>query len=223
MRMILPGLRQAVRPAGCPCARSTTSPGEHVAPGGAVSVPPTRIEYALPVNSVSDESLWLDANLQHGWRVESQALVPHDGRLYDALHVRRVDGSVADYYFDVTSIFRGYLSPLVTGQSGASSQTRPAGNLTVEVGQDGIVATGSCQTPACTLPSATSACDLMGGDIKALPRAAFHTLGRALLISVGVYAAGERDASKLAKYSLGAALAIEAFALAWAAAHQRKA
>lgn len=72
----------------------------------------------------------------------------------------------------------------------------------------------------CILPSASSACDVVHGVPGAIPRAALHTAGRAVLIASGIALAGERDVGKLAKYSLGAALAIEAFALTWAYTHR---
>ena len=72
----------------------------------------------------------------------------------------------------------------------------------------------------CTLPSASSACDVVHGVPGALPRAALHTAGRAVLIASGIALAGERDVGKLARYSVGAALAIEAFALTWAWTHR---
>jgi hypothetical protein len=68
----------------------------------------------------------------------------------------------------------------------------------------------------CVLPSATSACELASGDWRALPKAALHTAGRSALAAVGIFAAGERSPAKLAKYSVGVALAIEAFAISWA-------
>jgi hypothetical protein len=68
----------------------------------------------------------------------------------------------------------------------------------------------------CVLPSATSACELAAGNWNALPKAALHTVGRAALAATGIALAGERNPAKLAKYSLGVALAIEAFAITWA-------
>lgn len=73
----------------------------------------------------------------------------------------------------------------------------------------------------CVLPSATSACELAAGDWRALPKAAVHTAGRSVLAAVGIFAAGERNPAKLAKYSLGVALAIEVFAITWARARMR--
>lgn len=74
--------------------------------------------------------------------------------------------------------------------------------------------------PACVIPSASSACGVIHGEVGAIPKAALHTVGRAALIAVGIAAMGERDAWRLAKYSVGAALAIEAFALTWAYTHR---
>lgn len=62
----------------------------------------------------------------------------------------------------------------------------------------------------------------MSGDLSAIPSAAFHTVGRALLIGVGLSAAGEKDPQKLQRYALGAALAIELFALCWAGYQLRR-
>lgn len=74
---------------------------------------------------------------------------------------------------------------------------------------------------SCTLPSATSACRLMSGDTSAVPSVILHTLGRALLIAAGITMAGERDMQRVGRHAIGAALAIEVFALTWAAMHQR--
>ena len=95
-------------------------------------------------------------------------------------------------------------------------------------------ASGSCPTSVvrgysvrgedmhpCVLPSATSACELAAGDWRALPKAALHTAGRSVLAATGIFLAGERNPAKLAKYSLGVALAIEAFAITWARARMR--
>ena len=144
------------------------------------------------------------ANLVAGWEVVAQELVSRGGRSYDVLQLRWRDGSVGRIYFDVTD---------AVGPMGV----RPAAGFQVGV-EDGKLSV--TQGPQCTLPSADSACRLMSGDLSALPSAAFHTLGRAALIAVGIYAAGERDPGKLARYSVGAAVAIEAFALAWAASQQ---
>lgn len=71
--------------------------------------------------------------------------------------------------------------------------------------------------PPCALPSATSACDLVYGVPGATTRVVMHTAGRALLIAVGIWASGERNTGRVVRHSVGAALAIEAFALCWAA------
>ena len=72
----------------------------------------------------------------------------------------------------------------------------------------------------CVLPSSASACDVVAGVPGAIPRAALHTAGRAVLIAAGVWVAGERDWGKLAKYGVGGALAVEVFALSWAWTHR---
>lgn len=74
--------------------------------------------------------------------------------------------------------------------------------------------------PGCVLPSATSACELAYGVPGAGPRVVAHMLGRALLIGAGLYAAGERK--RLARYSLSVSLAIEVFAIGWAAYQRGK-
>lgn len=146
----------------------------------------------------------MSANLVAGWRVESQELVGDGVRSYDVLRLVWPDGSSGKFYFDVTD---------AVGPVGV----RPAAGFQLGV-EDGKLSV--TQGSRCTLPSADSACRLMSGDLSAIPSAAFHTIGRAALIAVGIYAAGERDPGKLARYSFGAAVAIEAFALAWAASQQ---
>ena len=76
-------------------------------------------------------------------------------------------------------------------------------------------------TAPCTLPSASSACDVARGVPGAIPRAALHTAGRAVLIGAGIALAGERDIRRIARYSVGAALTIEAFAITWAVLRER--
>jgi hypothetical protein len=74
------------------------------------------------------------------------------------------------------------------------------------------------ETPACTLPSAQSACDLVHGrGAAAIPDVVVHTLFRAALIGLGVRLAGERDLRRAATYGLAGAVTIEAFVLAWTA------
>ena len=76
--------------------------------------------------------------------------------------------------------------------------------------------------PVCALPSSGSACDLIRGVPGAFPRVVVHTMGRACLIAAGLYFLGGirgREARRLPRLSLGAAVAIEIFALAWSA-HQ---
>jgi hypothetical protein len=70
------------------------------------------------------------------------------------------------------------------------------------------------------LPSSTSALKLSDGDMNAIPEALVHMAGRALLISAGLYAVGQR--SNLVKLSVGAALAIEIFAVAYFVATKPK-
>lgn len=66
-----------------------------------------------------------------------------------------------------------------------------------------------------TLPSSNAAADFIQGKPGALGHVVLSTGLRAVLISLGIYAAGERDTKRLAKYSVGAAVAIEAFVLWW--------
>lgn len=74
-----------------------------------------------------------------------------------------------------------------------------------------------------SLPSSTCAYKLVQGDLTSLPAVFGSTLGRAGLISLGMLAFGERDTKTLVKYSLGGALAIEGFVLAYALYMVRKA
>lgn len=64
------------------------------------------------------------------------------------------------------------------------------------------------------LPSGESAAAVVSGDLNAVPVAAFHTLVRAGLIGLGMYAAGLRQHA--VKYSIAGALGIEVFVLLWA-------
>lgn len=164
--------------------------------------PSEAVEAATPC----EQADWLRKNLYQGWVVEMQELVSIDGRPFDVVHLRWPDGSSSSIYFDVTGS---------VGRLGS----RPASGLQISADGGTLTVTQGSQ---CTLPSADSACRLMAGDLSAAPDAALHTLGRSALIAVGVYAAGERDLGKLARYSVGAALAIEAFALAWAYSRQRR-
>lgn len=68
------------------------------------------------------------------------------------------------------------------------------------------------------LPSQSSAYALVNGEPGALPRVASHLLGRAAIIGVGLYAAGDRG--KIVRHALGAATAIEVFVLLWALYHK---
>lgn len=67
------------------------------------------------------------------------------------------------------------------------------------------------------LPSQSSAYDLVAGKRGALPRVAAHAIGRAGIISVGLYAAGARE--DVLKLALGASLSIETFVILWAWYH----
>ena len=90
-------------------------------------------------------------------------------------------------------------------------------------GEEDALQDGRIPCAPCVLPSASSACDVVHGVPGAIPRAALHTAGRAVLIAAGIAIAGERDWTRLAKSSIGAALAIEAFALSWAWTHRETA
>jgi len=80
----------------------------------------------------------------------------------------------------------------------------------------------TCPTcPACpALPSGTSAYRLMSGDPSGLVGVVGHTVGRSVLVGVGMAVAGERK--HLVRNAVAGALGIEAFVLVWAAwkAHQ---
>ena len=174
-------------------------------PGGCFPPSPgSSFDAAVEVQSVEQEYRWISSRLLAGWVRTRQSLVERGGRVYDVLDVRDAAGAERSYYFDVTSVIR------------------PSGRLMIDVSDNQVTVEDTAQK-ACTLPSADSACRLMSGDMSALPAAAFHTVGRAALIAVGIAAAGERDPRKLARYGLGAALAIEVFALTWAGFHQRRA
>jgi len=71
--------------------------------------------------------------------------------------------------------------------------------------------------PECSaaLPSGTSAYRLMSGDPAGLMGVVGHTLGRSVLVGVGMAVAGERQ--HLIRNATAGALGIEAFVLAWAA------
>lgn len=70
-----------------------------------------------------------------------------------------------------------------------------------------------------SLPSGQSAIELMEGKPGAGVKVIGHTLLRAGLIAVGLYAAGDRG-EKLYTRALGSACAIEAFVLVWVAANK---
>jgi hypothetical protein len=69
---------------------------------------------------------------------------------------------------------------------------------------------GQCEE----LPSSAAACELVEGNLSAVPKVLLTTGLRAGLIAAGMYALGERQ--NLLRNSVGGALAIEAFVLAWA-------
>lgn len=71
------------------------------------------------------------------------------------------------------------------------------------------------------LPSASSAKALVEGEPGALPRVLMHMLGRALLVGVGVWAAGGGE--KTPQLALGGSMAIEAFVLYYAWKDSQKA
>jgi hypothetical protein len=211
-------------------------PRQRVQPRAAVSLP-TSAERAVRVANVADEFTWLQRTLSPGWQVEQQALVARGGRSYDVLTVRHAGGaSVRDYWFDVTAhlgAIRETLAPVRPAAGFDPASFVPGGCFPVDLPPpdeepDGMVcdpATGTCRSPdgkACTLPSGDSACALMSGDISALPRVAFHTLGRSALIAIGVYLAGVRKPSRVAAIALCSALTIEVFALGWTASQQAK-
>jgi hypothetical protein len=63
------------------------------------------------------------------------------------------------------------------------------------------------------LPSGRSAIDLVDGKPGAFWQTCAHTVGRAGLIGLGLYAAGDRERVWL--HALGGSLAIETFVLGW--------
>lgn len=64
-----------------------------------------------------------------------------------------------------------------------------------------------------SLPSARAVQDFLEQGAPALPPVVGTTLGRACLISLGLYAAGERK--HLVKKSIYGALAVEGFLIGW--------
>ena len=189
---------------------------------------PTSPDRAVRVRSVADEYAWLHRNLPGPWVVAQQAMLRSGGVLLDVLRVTHRNGIERDYYFDASAVPGRAIDERLQ-----SAPVAPAGHLAEtfeleEVDGEGAIcdpASGACRNPGgqpCTLPSGDSACALMSGDIRALPRVAFHTVGRAALISIGICLAGERDWRKLVAYSLGAALTIEIFALGWTSTQQGK-
>ena len=84
-----------------------------------------------------------------------------------------------------------------------------------------LLADETLTCPACpALPSGTSAYRLMSGDPSGLVGVVGHTVGRSVLVGVGMAVAGERK--HLVRNAVAGALGIEAFVLVWAAwkAHQ---
>jgi hypothetical protein len=65
----------------------------------------------------------------------------------------------------------------------------------------------------CPLPSANSALAFVRGEPGSTASIIGHTLGRSVLIGVGLAVAGERE--QLALKSLTASMAIESFVLLW--------
>lgn len=197
-----------------------------------VAVLPTSPERAVRAQDLAAEGEWLGRNLQPGWHLAAQQVVESGGRLLDVLRVRHANGVERDYYFDVTPIVARVMEQARQRPAGHLGEAPAALSVKVDAGAEASVEEGSfcdpslpaCRNPggqkSCTLPSGDSACDLMSGNIDALPRVIFHTVGRSALIGIGIYLAGERDWTKIAKYGLGAALAIEVFALGWTASQQ---
>lgn len=70
------------------------------------------------------------------------------------------------------------------------------------------------QADCAALPSSDAACDLVQGNVSALPKVLGTTLLRGGLIAAGLYVAGER--AHLLRNSVAGALAIEVFVLGWA-------
>lgn len=185
--------------------------------GAAPRREPLTADQAIVVHSVSEEYAWMRANLRPGWQRVMQSLVPHGEHTFDVQRVRLVDGSERDYWFDVTSIM---------GRLAAAFPVPPGGDISVELRNGQLKINGvpaqdgaTCRRP-CALPSSDSACDLMNGDLNALPRVLFHCAGRSLLIGIGIFAAGERDLRRALQGGVGAAVVIELFALVWAGLHR---
>ena len=71
------------------------------------------------------------------------------------------------------------------------------------------------------LPSSASAIELVEGRPGSPALVALHVGMRTLLIAAGLYAFGGDRSQRLWQRSLGASVAIEAFALVWVATHPR--
>jgi len=66
------------------------------------------IEAEDEMRGIAAEYAWLAQHLgQRGkaWELEIQALMQHDGRYMDCLKVKLRDGTVRDYYFDISAFF----------------------------------------------------------------------------------------------------------------------
>jgi hypothetical protein len=79
---------------------------------------------------------------------------------------------------------------------------------------------GALEFECAALPSSTAAADLLDGKPGGATAVVTSTALRAGLIAAGLAVAGERK--HLLKYSVFAALAIEAFVLTYIAANRRK-
>jgi len=210
-------------------AVAAVRPRPRTQPVGRAVALPTSAERAVRVANVADEFTWLSRTLSPGWRVQQQALAGLGDRRYDVLTVAHAGGAVRDYWFDVTDHLRAIEATLAPVRSAGFA---PGGCFPVDLPApideepEGVFCdpeTGTCRSPdgkACTLPSGDSACALMSGDVSALPRVAFHTVGRSALIAIGVYLAGVRKPSRIAAIALCSALTIEVFALGWTASQQ---
>lgn len=59
---------------------------------------------AIKVNSVSEEYDFIKSNCT-GCKVMSQSLSEHKGNMFDIINVKKPDGSIHSYYFDIKSFF----------------------------------------------------------------------------------------------------------------------
>lgn len=67
----------------------------------------------------------------------------------------------------------------------------------------------------CTLPSSETMCRIIAGDPTALPLMFRDLALRGFLVSVGIFAAGERNVMRGIGYGMGGAAGIEAFVIAY--------